>query len=100
VSSKSNTFWKLIKSNLRQSNSQSIPTLCEDGSFCVVDDTDIASILNNYFVDQSTLDLSQEPVVVHSGKELHSCKLMTVSVFCDKVKIILNALNTSKATGF
>ncbi len=96
--SKSKTFWKFMKANLGQSSSQSVPTLLENGSFCV-DDVLKASILNSYFAGQSNLNLLNEPLISPSCEYTGKSNLCSLDVLYDKVKDVLKSLDVSKATG-
>ena len=57
---RSKAFWKILKQNFGDTKNQSIPTLV-DGPNSFISDISKATILNSYFVEQSTLDLSIEP---------------------------------------
>ena len=96
-SGRAKTFWKIIKSNFGNKNNTRIPTLRENNTD-VTCDADKAILFNNFFSDQSTLDLSKEPKLPTLSTKTDKT-ILNISVLSEQVLSILNSLDTSKATG-
>ena len=89
-------YWKTLKSFIRPTSNVNIPPLLHDDMY-VADNNEKATILNNYFVQQTVLDehlarLPEPDVTV--GPTLNNI------VFTEaEVKDVLNSLKLGKATG-
>ena len=98
-------FWKILKQNLGDNKSTTIPTLI-DGAAVLTDDVSKSNCLNAYFVEQSTLDLANEPLLPSPmdngplyGASSNNCFLEEITVDPSIVYSILNSIDASKATG-
>jgi hypothetical protein len=98
---RSKAFWKILKQNFGRKNNPSIPTLI-DGKNVFTSDSAKATLLNTYFVEQSTLDLRAEPPLPDfmSQRDLKTDVCIdTITVSPAMVFSILKSLDASKATG-
>ena len=97
----SKVFWKILKQNFGNTKSQTIPTLI-DGPNVYTTDCSKATVLNAYFVEQSTLDLSNQPRLPDVATEsdlLTDCRIDGINVSIPAVYSILTSLEVTKATG-
>ncbi len=76
---RSKVFWKILKQTSGNKKSQSIPTLI-DATNIYTSDLSKATLLNAYFVDQSTLDLTNEPPLPDFLLEVETLKRVTSNV--------------------
>ena len=98
---RSKVFWKILKQTSGNKKSQSIPTLI-DATNIYTSDLSKATLLNAYFVDQSTLDLTNEPPLPDFSLEVETqtgCRIDSINVNPPAVFSILKSLDSSKATG-
>ena len=95
-------FWKILKLNFEENKCKNIPTLT-DGSIILTDDESKANCLNAYLVEQSTLDLANEPMLptsidlTHGDPDIHS-SIKEITFDPSIVLSILNSLNVNKAS--
>jgi hypothetical protein len=89
-------WWKIAKSLMGQQIKSDLPPLIHDNRD-ITDDYEKATIFNNYFSDQSTVDEngSSLPTLDH----LTVNNLDQINITEDDVIDVLKALNTTKATG-
>ena len=98
---RSKAFWKILKQNFGNNKNQSIPTLV-DGLNSYTSDASKACILNAYFVEQSTLELTNEPDLpdfmpqrdLKTDASIEEIFINPVQVFA-----VLKSLDANKATG-
>ena len=96
----SKAFWKILKQNFGNTANDSIPMLIDGPTNCI-SDVSKATLLNKYFVEQSTLDLSNEPQLSEflPHRDLKSnVHIDLVACSSSKVFFILQSLDVNKAT--
>ena len=96
--SKNKMYWKLTKATFGQNKMQSISMLIANG-ITHTDDTSKATILNNFFAEQSSLsadefDQSNDSHALHNSLELNS-----ITIENSNILKILKLLNTNKSCG-
>jgi len=98
---RSKAYWKILKQNFGNKNNQSIPTLI-DGTHTYISDASKAELLNTYFVEQSTLDLINEPQLpdFECKRDLKTDAIIEeISINSAQVFAVLKSLDANKATG-
>ena len=93
----SKDWWKTLKSFIKPNQtSGSIPPLNVNGD-TYSDNTDKATILNDYFTEQSSLDDSNANLP--ADLNIPEFTLNSVSITANEVESVLKALQTGKASG-
>jgi hypothetical protein len=90
------TYWKLIKSAYGDKQTSSIPPLLENDEL-ITDDKTKATILNQYFIDQTILPPSTAPLP--DVTYLTDTRLTNIKITPDIVKDLLTNLDISTSSG-
>ena len=98
IGGESGSIWKIIKQNFGGKKTVSIPSLRENDVY-VSENVSKATLLNEYFSSQSTLDLSLEPPLPDESGSACVHPLCTLIVTRDEILKEMNLLNVNKATG-
>ena len=89
-------WWKIIKYEIKGSQQSGIPFL-ESGGMTVVDDCQKANLLNNYFVEQSTVD--DDNMILPDIPILNYPQIDDIVINKNDVYKLLCNLDVNKATG-
>ena len=88
-------WWKIIKYEMKGSQQSGIPSL-ESGGMTVVDDCQKANLLNNYFVEQSTVD---DDNMIHPDIPILLSQIDYIIINENDVYKLLCNLDVNKAIG-
>ena len=89
-------WWSIIKSELKSPGHMEIPHLEHNGDI-IVDDAKKSEILNNYFVEQATVDDAN--MIIPPDTNLNYQNIDDLEISVDDVQHLLVNLNCNKATG-
>ena len=92
----SKDWWKTLKAFIKPNQTSSIPPLNVNGDI-YSDNTDKATILNDYFTEQSSLDDSNANLP--ADLNIPDFTLNSISITANEVESVLKALQTGKASG-
>ena len=88
--------WRTLKTFIKPNQTSSIPLLNVNGDI-YSDNTDKATILNDYFTEQSSLDDSNANLP--ADLNIPDFTLNSISITANEVESVLKALQTGKASG-
>ena len=94
----SKTWWQVLKRYIKQKdNSKSAFPPIENNGVLYESDDDIANVMNNYFVNQATVDKPDEDVPMNQNNIINQLKEIQLQE--KEVEDILLSLNERKASG-